>query len=57
MMSHKCLGRNSHGLMKISVLFCQEMKKVNKISVEIASVLLSFEPGTLQIQLCSVTTY
>jgi len=59
MMSHKCLGRNSHGLMKIStvLLFCQELTKVTEISVEIASVLPSFEPGTLQIQLWSVTTY
>jgi hypothetical protein len=37
--------------------FCQELKKVNETSVEIASVLLSFEPGTLQIQLWSVTTH
>ena len=31
------------------LLFYQELKKVNEISVEIASVLPSFEPGTSQI--------
>jgi hypothetical protein len=59
MMSHKCLGRNSRPNENISTVlsFCQEVKKVNEISVEIASVLPSFEPGTLQIQLWSVTAY
>jgi hypothetical protein len=36
---------------------CQELKKVNEISVEIASVLPISEPGTLQIELWSVNTY
>jgi hypothetical protein len=34
----------------IVLLFCQELKKINELSVEIVSVLPSFEPGTLQIQ-------